>query len=123
YEASKNDSLFFRSSYQNRDPSDIRFEGGTALTNLPILNTRVNTASVVGGWTKIMSSTIVNELRAGYNYDNSRRESTFQAADVAGPRGIENAPSLAAGRRGVPSFQFSASPNRPANIADAARNG
>ena len=122
YEASKNDSVFIRSSYQNRDPSNIFFEGGNALTNLPILNTRLNTASVIGGWTKILSATIVNELRAGYNYDNSRRESTFQAAEVAGRLGIEKAPSLGADRRGFPSFQFTAGTNRPLNIADAARN-
>ncbi len=122
YEASKNDSVFIRSSYQNRDPSNIFFEGGNALTNLPILNTRLNTASVIGGWTKILSATIVNELRAGYNYDNSRRESTFQAADVAGRLGIEKAPSLGADRRGFPSFQFTAGTNRPLNIADLGRN-
>src|SRR5712691_2567655 len=122
YEASKNDSVFIRSSYQNRDPSNIFFEGGNALTNLPILNTRLNTASVIGGWTKILSATIVNELRAGYNYDNSRRESTFQAADVAARLGIENAPSLASDRRGFPSFQFTAGANRPLNIADLGRN-
>src|SRR5947208_5898329 len=115
YEASKNDSVFIRSSYQNRDPSNIFFEGGNALTNLPILNTRLNTASVIGGWTKNLSATIVNELRAGYNYDNSRRESTFQAAEVAGRLGIEKAPSLGADRRGFPSFQFTAGTNRPLN--------
>ncbi|PYR47244.1 MAG: hypothetical protein DMF95_16850 [Acidobacteria bacterium] len=122
YEAGKNDSVFIRSSYQNRDPSNIFFEGGNALTNLPILNTRLNTASVIGGWTKILSATIVNELRAGYNYDNSRRESTFQAAEVAGRLGIEKAPSLGADRRGFPSFQFTAGTNRPLNIADLGRN-
>jgi hypothetical protein len=122
YEASKNDSLFVRGSYQNRNPNSITFEGGGALTNLPILNTKLNTASVVGGWTKIFSATNVNELRAGYNYDNSRRESTFLAADVASQLGIENAPSLSADRRGFPSFQFTAGTNRPGNIVDAGRN-
>ena len=122
HEASKNDSLFVRTSYQNRDPNSIIFEGGRALTNLPILNTRLNTASVIGGWTKILSPTVVNELRAGYNYDNSRRESTFRAKDVAAQLGIENAPSLAPDRRGFPSFQFSNGTNRPTNIADASRN-
>jgi hypothetical protein len=122
YEASKNDSLFVRSSYQNRNPNTIIFEGGNALTNLPILNTRLDTASAVGGWTKILSTTIVNELRAGYNHDNSRRESTFQAADVAARLGIEAAPSLATDRRGFPSFQFTTGANRPLNIADAQRN-
>ena len=121
HEASKNDSLFFRTSYQNRDPNSITFEGGNALTNLPILNTRLNTSSVIGGWTRILSATMVNELRAGYNYDNSRRESTFTAAEVTSELGIENAPSLGADRRGFPTFQFFPS-NRITNIADAGRN-
>jgi hypothetical protein len=121
-EASKSDSLFVRSSYQNRDPSGITFEGGGALTNLPILNTRLDTASLIGGWTKIFSPTIVNELRAGYNYDNSRRESTYDAASVASQLGLETAPSLSTDRRGFPSFQFTAGANRPLNIADAGRN-
>jgi hypothetical protein len=121
HEASKNDSLFFRTSYQNRDPNSITFEGGNALTNLPILNTRLNTSSVIGGWTRILSATMVNELRAGYNYDNSRRESTFTAAQVTSELGIENAPSLGADRRGFPTFQFFPT-NRITNIADAGRN-
>ena len=85
HEAGSNDSLFLRGSYQHRNPNSITFEAGNALTNLPILNATLNTASVIGGWTKIFSPTVVNEFRAGYNYDNSRRESTFLAADVAAP--------------------------------------
>jgi hypothetical protein len=122
YEASKNDSLFLRTSYQNRNPSNVIFEGGNAFTNLPILDTQLDTASVIGGWTKILSPTIVNELRAGYNYDNSNRQSTFFAADVASQLGLENAPSLGPDRRGFPQFSFTAGTNRPTNITDAARN-
>jgi carboxypeptidase family protein len=121
HEASKNDSLFFRTSYQNRDPNSITFEGGNALTNLPILDTRLNTSSVIGGWTRILSPTMVNELRLGYNYDNSRRQSTFVAADVAAQVGIENAPSLGPDRLGFPTFQFFPT-GRLTNIADAGRN-
>src|SRR6185295_8593963 len=36
HEASKNDSLFLRASYQYRNPSSIQFESGNALTNLGI---------------------------------------------------------------------------------------
>jgi hypothetical protein len=122
HQPNENDSLFVRGSYQHRNPNNIIFEAGNAFTNLPVLNTTLNTASVIGGWTKILSSTVVNEFRAGYNYDNSGRESTFLAADVAAQLGIENAPSLGADRRGFPSFQFTAGTNRPTNIADAARN-
>ena len=65
---------------------------------------------------------MVNELRAGYNYDNSRRESTFRAAEVASTLGIENAPSVGPDRLGFPSFSFTAGTNRPTNIVDQARN-
>jgi hypothetical protein len=122
HEAGSDDSMFVRGSYQHRNPNNIIFEAGNAFTNLPILNTKLNTASVIGGWTKIFSSTIVNEFRAGYNYDNSLRESTFLAADLANQLGLENAPSLSPDRRGFPSFQFTSGANRPTNIADAARN-
>ena len=122
YEAGKNDSLFLRGSYQHYAPNAITFEGGNAFTNLPILNRNLDTGSVVGGWTKIFTPTMVNELRGGYNYDNSRRESTFRAADVAATLGIENAPSLGPDRLGFPQFQFTAGTNRPTNITDAGRN-
>ena len=122
YEASKSDTFFVRGSYQQRNPNSIRFEAGNAFTNLPILNAKLNTASVIGGWTKIFSPTVLNEFRAGFNYDNSRRESTFLAADVASRLGIENAPSLSPDRRGFPSFQFTNGTNRPTNLVDAGRN-
>ena len=51
---------------------------------------------------------MVNEFRTGYNYDNSKRQSTFKAADVAASLGLENAPSLGPDRLGFPPFQFTA---------------
>jgi hypothetical protein len=123
HELSAKDQLFLRGSYQHRDPSSITFEGNTnALTNLPILDAVLNTAAVVGGWTKIFSPTVVNELRFGYNYDNSKRQSNFVAEDVSRQLGLEPAPSLVGtGKLGFPSFEFTGS-NRPINIRDAARN-
>jgi hypothetical protein len=127
-EVTKNDSLFFRASYQHRDPSNIGFEAGNTLTNMPILVSKLNTSSIIGGWTKIFRSTMVNEFRTGYNYDNSKRQSNFKAAEVAASLGLENAPSKA-NAFGFPSFQFVAGRragiptiNRPLNIADAGRN-
>ena len=78
----KNDSLFFRGSYQHRDPSSITFEAGNVLTNMPILESKLNTSSFVGGWTKILTPTMVNEFRTGYNNDNSKRQSNFKADQV-----------------------------------------
>jgi hypothetical protein len=122
HEASPKDSIFLRASYQWRSPNSITFEGGSALTNLGILNQNLNTASVIGGWTKILSPTVVNEFRIGYNYDNSYRQSNYLASQVASELGLENAPSLGADRRGFPQIQFSNGSNRPSNISDAARN-
>lgn len=121
-EAGKNDTMFFRTSYQRYNPNAITFEAGNAFTNLPNLQQELQTVSAIGGWTKIFSQTLVNEMRVGYNYDSSSRESNFLAADVAAQLGIENAPSLSADRRGFPSFQFTAGTNRPTNLADAGRN-
>jgi hypothetical protein len=122
HEATNNDSIFLRASYQYRNPSNIIFEGGTALTNLPHLDTNLKTGSVIAGWTRILSPSVLNEFRVGFNYDDSKRESTIRAAELAAQFGIENAPSLTADRLGFPSFQFTAGANRPSNIADAARN-
>ena len=121
HEASAKDSIFLRGSYQNRNPSNIAFEGGSALTNLPILNQKINTATAIAGWTRIFSSTVVNEFRAGYNYDNVSRQSTFNNATLAQQFGLELPPSMPLDRRGFPGITFSTSTNRPSNIADAGR--
>ena len=120
-EATKNDSLFFRSSYQHRDPSSIRFEAGNALTNMPILDQHLNTGSVIGGWTRILSPAMVNELRGGFNHDNSTGQSNFVAGEVSSQLGIEVAPSKA-NSFGFPTFQFNGTGSRPLNIADQQRN-
>jgi hypothetical protein len=121
HEATQNDSIFLRGSYQHFDPNAITFEAGNALTNMPILNRKLDTASGIGGWTKIFSSTVVNEFRVGYNYDKTSRQSTFINADVTARLGLENPPSRPADRRGFPSFQFTAGSNRPTSINDAGR--
>ncbi len=65
---------------------------------------------------------MVNEFRAGYNYDNSKRQSNFIAGDVSSQLGIEVAPSKVEQPR-LPVVQRSrAAPFRPLNIADAGRN-
>ena len=122
YQPSGNDTVFLRGSYQHRDPSNIIFEGGNALTNLPILDTKINTASFVGGWTRVLSGTKINEMRIGYNLDTSKRQSTFHADDVSAQLGLDPAPSLGPDRLGFPTINFQSGPNRPTNIADAGRN-
>jgi len=122
HEPSTKDSIFLRGSYQSRNPSSIQFEGGNALTNLPILDRKLTTASAIGGWTRIFSPTVVNEFRAGYNFDKLSRQSTFNNAELSRQFGLELPPNMPADRRGFPSIQFSAGRDRPGNIADAGRN-
>ncbi|HEY8150942.1 MAG TPA: carboxypeptidase-like regulatory domain-containing protein [Vicinamibacteria bacterium] len=121
HEASKNDSIFLRGSYQHFDPNAITFEAGNALTNMPTLDRKLNTASAIAGWTRIFSSTLVNEFRVGYNFDKTSRQSTFINAEVARQLGLETPPSMPADRRGFPSIQFTTGANRPTNIVDAGR--
>jgi hypothetical protein len=121
HEATKNDSIFLRGSYQKYDPNSIAFEGGNALTNLAIQNRKLNTASGVGGWTRIFSSTAVNEFRVGYNFDKTSRQSVYRNADVTAQLGLESPPNISPGRLGYPSFQFTAGSNRPTNIVDSGR--
>jgi hypothetical protein len=120
HEASKNDSLFIRGSFQHRDPSAIEFEAGRALTNVGIKTRTLDTVSAIAGWTKILSSTVVNEFRIGYNYDNSKRQSTYNVQQVNAQLGLETAPSVGPDRVGFPRFEFSggSSANRPTNISD-----
>jgi hypothetical protein len=122
HELTPKDSLFLRGSYQYRSPRNVLFEAGNALTNIPIIDSRLHTAAAIAGWTKIVSSTVVNELRVGYNYDNSRQQSNFIAEDVSNRVGIETSPSLV-GRDiyGFPTFLFSGS-NNPVRIKDANRD-
>jgi hypothetical protein len=124
HEATSKDSLFLRASYQRRDPSGISFEAGNGLTNMGIQDRTLDTATVVGGWTKIFSNTVVNEFRIGYNYDNSVRQSQYNVHEVNAQLGLENAPSVDASRVGYPSFSFSggSAASRPVGIADGGFN-
>ncbi|HET9314618.1 MAG TPA: hypothetical protein VFQ51_03475, partial [Vicinamibacteria bacterium] len=126
HEATKNDSLFLRAGFQNRDPNNIgsNFEAGNALVNVGIRDTTLRTYSVVGGWTRIFSPTVVNEFRAGYNYDRSGRQSQYTVQDIDARLGLENPPSVGPDRVGFPSFQFSggSSTSRPTNIGDGGVN-
>jgi hypothetical protein len=124
HEATNNDSIFLRGSYQHRDPNSIQFEAGNALTNLGIRNTKLDTATLIAGWTKILSPTTVNEFRVGYNYDKSERQSQYTVGEVNAALGLETAPSLSPDRPGFPSLNFTggSSATRPTNLTDGSRN-
>ncbi len=123
HEFNKNNSLFVRGSYRNQDPSSIQFEGGN-LVNLGLRDVRLKTGAAVAGWTRIFSSTVVNELRVGYNYDNSVRASNYNVQAVNAQLGLETAPSVGPDRVGFPAFSFAggASSTRPVNISDGGYN-
>ena len=74
----------------------------------------LDTAAVVGGWTKIFSTTVVNEFRVGYNYDNSRAAEQLR-------RSRTSTPSSASRRRPASSAR-AASASRP-SASRAARTG
>jgi hypothetical protein len=124
HELSKDDSIFVRGGFQHRDPGSVQFEGGNALTNLGIRDTNLTTYSVIAGWTRIFSNTLVNEFRGGYNYDRSGRESRYNVHQVNAQLGLENPPSVGPERVGFPSFQFTggSSSSRPSNISDGSFN-
>jgi hypothetical protein len=125
HELTGKDSIFVRASWQGRDPDAFTFEstganGGTGLTNLGILDRNSKAVTLATGWTRVWSSSIVNEFRGGYSLDSRDRRSTYIAGDVASGFGIE-IPSLAANAPGFPQFQFSA-PNRPSSVQDQRQN-
>jgi hypothetical protein len=125
HEATVNDSLFLRGSYQYRDPASIQFEtGNNNFPELGIRDTKLTTYSVIGGWTKILSPTLVNEFRIGYNFDEQKRQSQYNVHQVNTQLGLENAPSVDASRVGFPSFNFSggSAASRPTNITDGSFN-
>jgi hypothetical protein len=125
HELTSKDSLFVRTSWQQRDPDAFTFEstggnGGGGLTNLGTLDRSSKAVTVATGWTKIFATSVVNEFRGGYSLDSRNRRSRFIAGDVGSRLGID-VPSLAVGAPGFPQFQFSA-PNRPSAIQDQRQN-
>jgi hypothetical protein len=125
HELTKKDSLFSRFSWQNRDPDAFTFEqtggnGGTGLTNSGILDRSSKAITWANGWTRVLSSTMVNEMRAGYSSTTANRKSHFVAGQVGQELGID-VPALAQNVPGFPTFLFSGA-NRPSDIRDQRQN-
>ena len=102
-----NDSIFVRGSYQHRDPNAITFEAGNALTNMPILNAELNTASV----DRRLDEDLLADDRQRVPRRLQLRQLTAREHFHGGGRGraaraSKMRPSLAADRRGFPSFKF-----------------
>jgi hypothetical protein len=111
-------SVFARASWQAVDPGTV-FED-PRFPNLGVQDRRIRARTVTGGWTRAISGTLLNEIRAGYSTDRSNRRSSHVAADVVTAVGLE-LPATAGDRRGYPSFTFQGS-NRIRSIADNSTN-
>ncbi len=122
HEAGTNNQFFARGSYQYRNPTRMQWEAGNALTQLPLVKSGMDTYALVGGWTSILSSRLVNEMRIGYNFDGSERKSNWRAGDLASQMGVELPPSVSPDTPGFPEIRFAAGSNRPGNITDGGRN-
>ena len=125
HELTKQDSLFSRFSWQNRDPDAFTFEqtggnGGTGLVNSGILDRSSKAITWANGWTRVLNSTMVNELRGGYSSTTANRRSHFIAGQVGQELGID-VPALAQNAPGFPTFLFSGA-NRPSDIRDQRQN-
>ena len=125
HELTRDDSIFARMSWQQRDPDAFTFEstggnGGAGLTNLGLLDRQSKAVTLATGWTRIWSGTVVNEFRGGYSTDKRNRKSRFVAGAFGSAVGIE-VPPLAVEAPGLPQFLFSA-PNRPSDIRDQRQN-
>jgi hypothetical protein len=125
HELTSKDSLFSRVSWQGRDPDAFTFEstggnGGTGLVNLGLLDRSSKAFTIANGWTRVWSSTVVNEMRAGYSLDSRDRRSRFTAGQVGQQIGID-VPPLAQNVPGFPQFLF-AGANRPSDIRDQRQN-
>ena len=79
HELTKKDSLFSRFSWQNRDPDAFTFEqtggnGGTGLTNSGILDRSSKAITWANGWTRVLSSTMVNETARGLQFHDGQSQ-------------------------------------------------
>ena len=122
-EVTKNDSLFFRGSYQHRDPSNIRFEAGNTLTNLPILD--VETEHVVGDRRLDEDPETDDRQRVPDRLQLRQLETAERFQGRRGRRqpGHRKRPEQGRPHSGSRRLCSSAGvANRPLNIADAGRN-
>ena len=112
-------------SYQHRDPNaDHSSRAATPSPTCGILDRNLNTAAVIAGWTRIFSSTVVNEFRVGLQLrQQSRGRAPTTSHDVnAAARSRERAERRPPDRRRLPGLHVlgGAAANRPINIATAA---
>ena len=124
-EATQNDSLFLRGSFQHRDPNNIIFEGGNAFTNLPTLDTQLNTASADRRMDedsrrhdgqRVPGGLQLRQLEAPEHIQSRGRRVAARPRERAEPRG----PIGSGFRRSM--FTGATSRPVPTSIADAGRN-
>jgi hypothetical protein len=118
HEFTSKDSVFVRFNWQGRDPQTTLENAFFPALGWQQRNSRGRTVS--GSWTRVVSSNLLNEFRAGYNYDRANRRSLFNAGVVADQLGVE-IPADGRDRLGYPSFSFSGA-NVPSIIRDQRQN-
>jgi hypothetical protein len=87
HELTKNDSIFVRYSYQRRLPNNIFEIDG--FPDLGMQDRSQSTQTVAANWNRILSGSLLNEFRAGYNSDKRNQTSTYSAADVTSRIGLQ----------------------------------
>jgi len=103
HELSGNDSLFLRASAQRRDWKRYFEDSDLPHLGLKINQFRVFTAA--SSWSRVVSTTLLNELRAGYNLEADGDHSHYRVGAVADQLGIQ-VPAAARDRRGYTAFSF-----------------
>ena len=127
HEASKNDSLFLRGELPVPRPEQHPVRGGQRAHEPGDPGHRSSTPPPsIGGWTKIFSTTVVNEFRDRLQLrqraSGRATTSSHEVERAARPR--ERRRASTPDRVGFPSFTFSggSAASRPTNIADGGRN-
>ena len=110
--------MFARYSWQGRDPLD-QLEN-PLYPALGFQQRDIQGRTLAGSWTQILTSTFLNEFRAGFNKDRSNRRSQFNAGQLADQFGLE-IPADGRDRLGYPAFSF-AGTNPPSIIRDLRQN-
>ncbi|MFN8094588.1 MAG: TonB-dependent receptor [Vicinamibacteria bacterium] len=103
HELTGNDSLFLRASAQRRVWKRYLEDGD--LPHLGFKKNELRVFTVASSWSRVVSSSLLNELRAGYNSESDDDHSHYRVGAVADELGIE-VPAAARERRGYPAFSF-----------------
>ena len=114
-------------SYQHRDPQQHPVRGrATRSPTSGIRDTKLDTATVIAGWTKILSPTHGQRVprRLQLRQDASAQSNFTVGRGERGARARDRARASGPDRSGFPSLNFAggSAASRPTNITDGGRN-